>query len=428
MGFDESDVSEDAGGGGKSLSTSDVSCSICLEPVIDNGDRSWAKLQCGHEFHLDCIGSAFNTKGAMQCPNCRKIEKGQWLFATSSHSVTEISFEDWPQDEDLYDLGYSEMCLGHAVEFVGWCPQMSFGVQWCPITAFPQLPSSFEDGEFPSTAYHDPLGEHAVFAEHTAVPSSTHPCPYLSYYGPIHSLSSSSVGSVAGGSNFSSHWGGPSGSSEMPTFSVTAMDPHYHNWEHHSLSFLASGTRLGGPDQPSAPSVTQRSSRANSDSPRSGSFIDPSILSHSSSAHFASSAPYPGSVARARDRDRDRAQALQAYFQPPSASPPMHAPVMISTSRTNGHLGLSQVGPLLTSSNETASFCVFPTATSSRNYPEIENPMTSQFQTWERDRPTNFLLNPREGDSSWGPRGGFHPPTGGSGGFRQWHWSSQNRS
>lgn len=402
MGFDEADAIEDVGGGGTSLSTSDVSCSICLEPVTDNGDRSWAKLQCGHEFHLDCIGSAFNTKGAMQCPNCRKIEKGQWLFATSSHSVTEISFDDWPHDEDLYDLGY---------------PEMSLGVQWCPITAFPQLPSSFEDGEFPSTAYHDPLGQHTIFAEHTAVPSSTHPCPYVSYYGPIHSSSSSSVGSMAGGSNFSGLWGGPSGSSEMPAFLVTAMDPHYHNWEHHSLSFLASGTRLGGPDQPAAAPVTQRSSRANSDSPRSGSFIHPSILSHSS-------APYPDSVARARDR----AQALQAYFQPSSASPPMHAPVLTSTRRSNGHQGLPQVGPLLTSSDETASFCVFPTATSSRNYPEIENPMTSQLQTWERDRPTNFLLNPHERDSSWGPWGGFHPPAGGSGGFRQRHWSSQNRS
>ena len=29
-----------------------VPCSICLEAVTDNGDRSWAKLQCGHQFHL----------------------------------------------------------------------------------------------------------------------------------------------------------------------------------------------------------------------------------------------------------------------------------------------------------------------------------------------------------------------------------------
>ena len=40
----------DCGIGGKSFGS--VSCSICLETVIDNGDRSWAKLQCGHQFHL----------------------------------------------------------------------------------------------------------------------------------------------------------------------------------------------------------------------------------------------------------------------------------------------------------------------------------------------------------------------------------------
>lgn len=33
-------------------SSSDVSCSICLDLVSDNGGRSRAKLQCGHEFHL----------------------------------------------------------------------------------------------------------------------------------------------------------------------------------------------------------------------------------------------------------------------------------------------------------------------------------------------------------------------------------------
>lgn len=29
-------------------------------------------------FSSDCIGSAFNTKRAMECPNCRAIEAGQW--------------------------------------------------------------------------------------------------------------------------------------------------------------------------------------------------------------------------------------------------------------------------------------------------------------------------------------------------------------
>ncbi|KAG8483291.1 hypothetical protein CXB51_022305 [Gossypium anomalum] len=35
---------------GKSFES--VSCLICLETITDNGDWSWAKLQCGHQFHL----------------------------------------------------------------------------------------------------------------------------------------------------------------------------------------------------------------------------------------------------------------------------------------------------------------------------------------------------------------------------------------
>ncbi|KAI4295179.1 hypothetical protein MLD38_040559 [Melastoma candidum] len=75
-----------------------VHCSICLDAVADDGNRSWAKLQCGHKFHLDCIGSAFNAKGAMQCPNCRKIEKGQWLFPNGGRSFPDYSMEDWTHD------------------------------------------------------------------------------------------------------------------------------------------------------------------------------------------------------------------------------------------------------------------------------------------------------------------------------------------
>jgi hypothetical protein len=60
----------------------------------------------------DCIGSAFNVKGAMQCPNCRKIEKGQWLYANGCRSLPEFTMDDWAHDEDLYDLSYSEMVNG----------------------------------------------------------------------------------------------------------------------------------------------------------------------------------------------------------------------------------------------------------------------------------------------------------------------------
>src|SRR4051794_27734387 len=63
-------------------------------------------------FFADCIGSAFNMKGAMQCPNCRKVEKGQWLYANgSSCSFPEFNMEDWIPDEDPYDLSYAEMVI-----------------------------------------------------------------------------------------------------------------------------------------------------------------------------------------------------------------------------------------------------------------------------------------------------------------------------
>ncbi|KAF9611340.1 hypothetical protein IFM89_030129, partial [Coptis chinensis] len=58
-----------------------------------------------------CIGSAFNVKGVMQCPNCRKVEKGQWLFSNGTRSCPELSLEDWAHDEDLYDPSYSEIVL-----------------------------------------------------------------------------------------------------------------------------------------------------------------------------------------------------------------------------------------------------------------------------------------------------------------------------
>ncbi|KAJ0040394.1 hypothetical protein Pint_27646 [Pistacia integerrima] len=44
-----------------------LSCSICLDLINDNGDRSWAKLQCGHQFHfvslLEIFASLFSMDG-----------------------------------------------------------------------------------------------------------------------------------------------------------------------------------------------------------------------------------------------------------------------------------------------------------------------------------------------------------------------------
>ncbi|PSS26516.1 RING finger containing E3 ubiquitin-protein like [Actinidia chinensis var. chinensis] len=419
MSLEDCDLLDDGNGDGGGKSSS-VSCSICLEVVADNGDRSWAKLQCSHQFHLDCIGSAFNTKGAMQCPNCRKIEKGQWLYASGCHPVSELNMDDWAHDEDLYDLSYSEM---------------SFGVHWCPFSGLTRLHSSFDDGEFSSTAYRDLLGQHTLFAEHTAVSSATHPCPYIAYLGPIHPSSSNSGGSVSDGSTFSNHWNGPSVPREMPSsFVFPAMDVHYQGWEHHSSPFPTSSSRVGGADQPSVPSVTHRAARSNPDIQRSGFFMHPFLVGHSSAARVGSSVassmipPYPSSVARARDR----VQALQAYFHQPSNS---RTPLIPAARRSTAHRPIAQVGPVASFSDQTGGFYFFPSASSGRNFQEAENPPTNRFQAWERDHLTSFPLSQADRDPGWGA---FHQTAGGSdtairpASFRQRHGSermpSQNRS
>ncbi|KAJ6683064.1 hypothetical protein OIU74_021173 [Salix koriyanagi] len=424
---DDGDGDGDGGGGrlnGKSYGGS-VSCSICLEVVTDNGDRSWAKLQCGHQFHLDCIGSAFNVKGAMQCPNCRKIEKGQWLYANGCRSLPEFTMDDWAHDEDLYDLSYSEM---------------SFGVHWCPFGSLARLPSSFEEGEFPSNAYNDLLG-HAIFAEQTAaVSSASHPCPYVAYFGPIHPSSSNSSISVSDGSSFNNHWNGPSVPSEIPSsYAFPSMDIHYHSWEHHSPPFSTTGNRIGNADQPSAPPVTQRSARTSSDiPPRTGPLPHPFLVGHSSSARAGSSAtssmipPYQGSNARARDR----VQALQAYYQQqqPGNSPPIHPPVVSGSRRSSSHRGLSQVGTVASPSDQTG-FYFIPSGASSRNFQEAENHPPTRFRSWQRDHLPPFSVSQADRDSG---RSTFHQGGGGgsdasirSGSFRQRHgserMSSQNR-
>ena len=46
----------------------------------------------------DCIGSAFNAKGAMQCPNCRSVEKGQWKYSSGSLTSPELGVDDGSVD------------------------------------------------------------------------------------------------------------------------------------------------------------------------------------------------------------------------------------------------------------------------------------------------------------------------------------------
>eukprot|EP00249_Psilotum_nudum_P016742 c25969_g1_i3 orf=546-1118(+) len=124
------------------------SCSVCLEPVSDGGERSMAKLKCGHHFHLDCIGSAFNVKGTMQCPNCRHIEDGQWLYANGGQHHEDLMLEDIIY-EDSFDIyaGVSELFFPH--------DETHFGhLQWCPYRGpNSQISSSFEEAGHPPVSY-----------------------------------------------------------------------------------------------------------------------------------------------------------------------------------------------------------------------------------------------------------------------------------
>ncbi|CAI0459860.1 unnamed protein product [Linum tenue] len=416
----------EVGGGGYGKSLGSVSCSICLEVVMDTGDRSWAKLQCGHQFHLDCIGSAFNTKGVMQCPNCRKVEKGQWLFANGSRSLPEVNTDDWAHEEDAY---YS-------------ISQVSLGFHYCPFGgSLTRPPSSFEEGELSLNAYHDLLGQPAVFAEHAAaISSASNACPYIAYFGPIHPSSSSSSAGVSDTSNFNGHWNAPSVPSDMASSYgfPAALDLHYHSWEHQSPPFSTTSSRIGGVDQSSLPPNAQRAvGRSNNVGPqRAGSFMHPFVINPGSGARAGSSVPpsgtptYQGSNARARDR----VQALQDYYQQqPGSSPPIHAPPLIATSArrpsSSSHRGLSRVIP---PTPDQAGFYFFPSAgttSSGRNYQEPENASSrTGFRAWEPLFPLNNSHPDR--DSGWGPtyqQGSGGSEAGGgirSGSFRQ----RQNRS
>ncbi|KAL5701269.1 hypothetical protein ACHQM5_026623 [Ranunculus cassubicifolius] len=367
MDMRESDPMDEGNNNNRTTIVSSV-CSICLEAVVENKGRSVAKLHCNHEFHLDCIGSAFNVKGVMQCPNCRKVEKGQWLFANGARSCPEFSFEDWAHDEDLYDPNYAEIPLG---------------LQWCPFSGLNRLPSSFEEGEPPSTAYHDLMGHHAIFAEHTAAPSSGHSCPYIAYFH-LQPSSSSSNETITDGPSFGHHWSGLSGPSEISTSHAFAtVDLHYHSWEHHHPSFTS------GTDQSSMPPAAVRFSRG--DSPNVHPFH---LFGHGSG---------PRTMVPPT-RSHERVPGPLAFHQvQPNSNAMRGSPIFSSGRRSGAPRGLTPVvGPVASSSE--SGFVVFPPSGSSgRNHQgESEmNPLRNRFYAWERDRFAPFPLMSVDRESNW---------------------------
>ncbi|CAL9222977.1 unnamed protein product [Arabidopsis halleri] len=106
------------------------SCSICRGTLVIDNDiqRTLVTLKCAHKFHLDCIGSAYNAKGFMECPNCRNIEPGEWRFANGTHfNADNMIAGDDEQEEDNDPGCFSQLivksevcpfgCLGQRYPF-----------------------------------------------------------------------------------------------------------------------------------------------------------------------------------------------------------------------------------------------------------------------------------------------------------------------
>ncbi|PSR85987.1 RING-H2 finger protein [Actinidia chinensis var. chinensis] len=298
-----------------------ASCSICLDLVRDEGDRSRAKLPCGHEFHLDCIGSAFNMKGAMQCPNCRNIEKGRWLYASgSTFTFPESSVDVRTPDEDPYELSYSEM---------------PFRVHWCPLRGLAEM-------ESPST-YNSIQRHHPIFAEHTA------------YFEPIPMVSSNSIESVEN-PNFNHSWNIISHNEIFTGNGFPVIDIHHQSWGHHPRPFSSNGGHINSTDQASVRPATLRPTRGPYDAmTRSDSSAHPFLYGHGNSQ------THEGTPA---------SHAIHHWHRP--INPPVTpSPSIPDVRRFNGPSG--------------RFFNFLPPGSSGRNLHQTENSSLNRVQAQERN-------------------------------------------
>ncbi|XP_010545019.1 PREDICTED: uncharacterized protein LOC104817500 [Tarenaya hassleriana] len=339
-----------------SPSSPGVSCSICLEPVAEDGSRSRAKLQCGHEFHLDCIGSAFNTKGAMQCPNCRKVEKGQWLYANGSPRPFPEFMDDWIPDEDLYGLSY---------------PETHYRFQWCPFGELSHAAASFEELDSPTTTYHEFNGHHTIYAEHTATSSIAHSHSYLAYVGPVPAATTTRTGDSA-----EDHHPWNSHSGQNDNFNRLAVATPYLGWEHlHHLSHsfpLPTGHAVAAAD-PVAAEIDA--------SARHRSYRHPFLFGYRSAAPTIHRHPGSRTVAR----ERIHASHIFDHHRQQQTGNGLNLAWHLN------HLTRRGVLP-----EQSSGFFVFPHPSS------LNETETDHFQTWENDWFPRFPVSSRDSASGWG--------------------------
>lgn len=372
------------------------SCSICLDLVADCKERSVAKLQCGHEFHLDCIGSAFNMKGAMQCPNCRKIEDGRWLYANgSSRSLPDFGIDDWTFSEEPYEYTF---------------PEMPFGVHWCPFSGLTGVHSSFEEVDPPSTTYHELQGNHAIFAEHVAASTLAH--SHVAYVRPIPRALSNASENVDE-TIFSHRRNAQSGHNEIYNPNVfPAMNVQYQSWGHHSPPISANRNHLNGIDQASVP-PTLRSTRVEADAiSRSGPFGHPFL--HGPGSFPRARSPFVPSLNHSVNNTRPH-ERIQVSHPPQGNPTSMISPIMPGgVRRFSGPQGLPLMMPALPHADHQGGFYIFPPGSSGQNLHEAEN----------REHLSRFPVVLFDRDQGWGSlrhaSGGIDSSNRSGNFWRQW--------
>ena len=70
--------------------TSGANCGVCLECLGPNGHR----LECGHEFHANCIVQWFRRPGVSSCPICRDDPQVSRDSTSDDDSESEYDFLD----------------------------------------------------------------------------------------------------------------------------------------------------------------------------------------------------------------------------------------------------------------------------------------------------------------------------------------------
>ncbi|KAL8089513.1 hypothetical protein AgCh_039112 [Apium graveolens] len=320
-------------------------CSICLESISDHEERSMAKLKCGHKFHLDCIGSAFNMEGAMLCPNCGDVEDGTWLYANAStSSFPDFSINDW-EWEDLYDYLFDD-----------------------DLSTFSGMTgdSSFEQAESSPTLNRELLGSHTLFAEHMAASPMAHPHVHVPPIPNAISRASENLDDLI----FNHHMYGQSGQNELYNLNpFLAANVQYQSGGRHLPSLSANRNLLNGVEHVLDPS-TMRNTRVDSDAIlRSGPSALPFRYGDSSfpggGSFIVSSLNHPGSITHPHERIQ-----VSHVGHPLQGSPTSQiSPVMPGARRFSGPLGM----PVWSLALPQEGFNIFPYPGSQNQQLEIRN-------------------------------------------------------